>query len=401
MAKHPRRRSKKSLQNQLKHTVQGLFQLVLIGGVVLIVSERLGVIDVDWRQIYQQSERFVKEQLYKFYRPPRPAVEPVSGDWYRLYFTTPRYPDIPAKRVNIIEQGLIEVINSAQQRLDMAIYGLNLARVAEAIRTAHERGVQVRIVTDSERLKEQKSLQWLQRQQIPLVEDHRSAIMHNKFVVVDQHAVWTGSWNFTVNGTFRNNNHAIYIESTKLAENYTNEFEEMFIHRAFGPSSPSNTLYPRIQLGDNTLIETCFGPEDACAEQLTQHLHQAQRDIKFMVFSFAHDALGQAMLTRARAGVTVTGIFETNGSETRHSEYGRLKRQRLDVVQDGNPYLLHHKIMILDEQTVVLGSFNFSHNADRSNDENLLIIHNTELAAQFLAEFERLATEARHRHDRF
>jgi hypothetical protein len=40
--------------------------------------------------------------------------------------------------------------------------------------------------------------------------------------------VWIASWNLTEDGTYRNNNNAVLIASTALAENYTAEFEEMF-----------------------------------------------------------------------------------------------------------------------------------------------------------------------------
>jgi phosphatidylserine/phosphatidylglycerophosphate/cardiolipin synthase-like enzyme len=90
----------------------------------------------------------------------------------------------------------------------------------------------------------------------------------------------------------------------------------------------------------------------------------------------------------------VQGVFETRGSETDFSQLKRLKRQKLDVWQDGNPYTLHHKVFIIDDKTVVLGSFNFSANADESNDENMLVIHNPALAVQFLAEFNRIYQQA-------
>jgi phosphatidylserine/phosphatidylglycerophosphate/cardiolipin synthase-like enzyme len=217
--------------------------------------------------------------------------------------------------------------------------------------------------------------------------------MHNKFVVVDNQAVWTGSWNFTPNDTYRNNNHGIYIQSSDMAQNYAAEFEEMFSDHAFGPTSPANTPNPQIMIGD-TLIETCFAPEDHCAEKLIEAIDKAQQKIRFMTFSFTHDGIGQAIRDKAKAGVEVKGVFETRGSETEASEYGPMKKQGLDVWQDGNPYTLHHKVVIIDNKTVASGSFNFSANATESNDENLIIIHNPEIAQQFLAEFERLYAQA-------
>jgi len=217
--------------------------------------------------------------------------------------------------------------------------------------------------------------------------------MHNKFVVVDNQAVWTGSWNFTPNGTYRNNNHSIFINSPELAQNYSTEFAEMFVDHAFGPTSPANTPNPQVIIGD-TLIQTCFAPEDDCAVQLAQLLSQAQQSIRFMAFSFTNETLGQPIRDRAKDGVLVQGVFETRGSDTEFSEFGRMRKDKLDVWQDGNPYTLHHKVFIIDDETVVLGSYNFSANADQANDENLLVIHNADIAKEFIAEFNRAYNQA-------
>jgi len=70
---------------------------------------------------------------------------------------------------------------------------------------------------------------------------------------------------------------------------------------------------------------------------------------------------------------------------------GGLKEQ---VRQDGNRYNLHSKVFIIDHQVVVMGSYNFSNNAENSNDENILIIRNAEIAAAYFAEWERVWAEA-------
>lgn len=370
-------------------TVGGLILLLLfVCG--LAIGDYTGLVDVNWKAI------LAGENLEEAIATPRPTpvvVQPVSGEWYRLYFTSPQYPDTPETRVNTLPAGLIEVINSARRSLDIAIYELNLDDIGDAILAARDRGVQVRLVTDTDELEELETLIRLEAAGIPIAADDRSALMHHKFVVVDGQAVWTGSWNFTGNDSFRNNNNTLYIQSPELAQNYIIEFEEMFTDRAFGPTSPANTLLPQLQIGD-TLIETCFAPEDNCAELLIALVNQAQESIRFMAFSFTHVELGQAITDRSKAGVLVQGVFETRGSETEFSEYVQMKQNNLDVWQDGNPYTLHHKVFIVDDKIVVTGSFNFSANATKSNDENLLIIHSPEIAGAYLAEFERVYRQA-------
>jgi len=69
--------------------------------------------------------------------------------------------------------------------------------------------------------------------------------------------------------------------------------------------------------------------------------------------------------------------------------------QDIDVYLDANKNTMHHKVFIIDNSTVITGSFNPSKNGDERNDENMLVIKDREIAALFLDEFERVIDEAR------
>ena len=320
------------------------------------------------------------------------ATAPAASTWYRVYFTTPQYPDDPRDHHGGLDERLVEFLARAQQSIDMAIYDLSLENVADALLAAKDRGILVRIVTDSDNAGN-KAIVRLKRASIPVVEDRRAAIMHNKFVVVDGLRVWTGSWNFTENDTYRYNNNAVEIESPALARNYRAKFEQMFKEKEFGPGRPP-TPASRLTIGGVT-VENYFSPEDKVARRIIARLQQAQQSILFMAFSFTDDDIGQTVRERAKAGVEVRGVFETTGSETRYSEYGPMRKVGLDVRQDGNPFLMHHKVFIVDRRTVIFGSFNFSKNADEDNDENLLIVDDPTLAEAFYTEFRRVYLNAR------
>jgi phosphatidylserine/phosphatidylglycerophosphate/cardiolipin synthase-like enzyme len=90
----------------------------------------------------------------------------------------------------------------------------------------------------------------------------------------------------------------------------------------------------------------------------------------------------------------VEGIFERVGSETQFAELRPMLCAGIPVRQDGNRFVLHHKVFIIDNTTVLAGSFNFSANATSSNDENLIFIQDPALAAEYTAEFERRWAEA-------
>jgi phosphatidylserine/phosphatidylglycerophosphate/cardiolipin synthase-like enzyme len=334
--------------------------------------------------------------------PPVPVGRSLSpsatGVWYELAFTAPAIPDRPSDRRGGIEERLIALMDRAQRTLDVAAYELDLENVADAMARAARRGVRVRLVTDTDTLEsreraEQAVFATLRAANIPVVPDGRRDIMHNKFTIVDGEWVQTGSWNYTVNDTYRNNNNQIIIQSRELATNYTAEFEKMFTARQFGGAKPPGVPSPTLSIA-GARVENYFSPEDRPGAHIIRWISGARQRIRFLAFSFTHDGIGDAMLDRARSGVQVAGVFETTGSDTRFSEYNRFKSAGLDVLLDGNPRNLHHKVIIIDDRVTVFGSFNFSSNADRSNDENLLIVEDPGLAAAFEAEYQRVRAVA-------
>lgn len=287
-----------------------------------------------------------------------------------------------------LDQRFCTFLDATTQAVDLASFDIDLPCVKTSLTALHQRGVKVRIVTDSDHIT--PVITALKKVGIPVVEDHRSAFMHNKFAVRDARTVWTGSFNFTENDARKNHNNAQMIHSQPLADNYTQEFEEMFSAQAFGPTSPANTPHPQVTVGE-TLIENYFSPEDDLPPKLRALLEKAEQDIHFLAFSFTDEELGKVLIAKAKAGVKVAGVFEKTGASSASSQYGRLKKAQLDVKRDGNNRLLHHKVLIIDGKIVATGSYNFSRNAARSNDENMLFIHSPEVAAQYLAEYERIA----------
>jgi phosphatidylserine/phosphatidylglycerophosphate/cardiolipin synthase-like enzyme len=80
------------------------------------------------------------------------AALTASGAWYTIYFTDPKYPDRPADRHGGIDEHFVEFLDGAQRSLDVAIYDFDLDNAADALVRAKGRGVQVRMVMDSDTL---------------------------------------------------------------------------------------------------------------------------------------------------------------------------------------------------------------------------------------------------------
>jgi len=314
-------------------------------------------------------------------------------DYWGVYFSDPAKLSSQGYRRGP-DRLLSAAIYQARLSVDVAAYDLNLWSLRDALIAAHLRGVRVRTVCDSDNL-DREEIQDLAAAGIPVLGDRRAGLMHHKFVVIDRLEVWTGSMNFTLKDAYHNNNNLLRLRSVRLAEDFTAEFEEMFVQDRFGPGSPAETPHPLVQV-DDTLVEVFFSPEDGIGERLIELVNSAQESIFFLAYSFTNDSLGAAMLERAGAGLTVSGVFETSQADaSQGSEFERMIAEGLQVYLDGNPDRMHHKVIVIDRQVVVIGSYNFTDNAEEVNDENILVLHSPQIAAQFLAEIERMLDQAR------
>lgn len=319
---------------------------------------------------------------------PLPAGYGAHGSWIDIYFTDPESP-LASQETGGPDGPLAESIDAARLTVDVAVYSLSLSSIRDALIHAHERGVQVRVVMESDNM-DRSAPQALVDAGIPVLGDRRQGLMHDKFVVIDRSEVWLGSMNFTYSGTYDDNNNLILMRSTKMAENYTKEFEEMFLDDKFGEDTVAETPNPEFNI-DGTQIETYFSPDDGVANRLYEVLTEATESIYFLAFSFTTDELGEAIRTQAENGLDVAGVMEEEQVKSNiGTEYDLFKQAGLNVFVDGNEGQMHHKTMIIDDRIVITGSYNFSRSAETRNDENLVIIYNQPIADFFTQEFQRI-----------
>ncbi len=321
-----------------------------------------------------------------------PAGYGTRGPWFELYFTNPSSP-LASQRTGGADGPLAEAMDAARLSVDLAIYSLSLNSIRDALLRAHDRGVRVRVVMESDNL-DRVDPQRLIEAGIPILGDRREGLMHNKFVVIDNSEVWMGSMNLTDSGAYQDNNEIIRIRSVKMAENYTKEFEEMFVDDKFGPDLVSQTPNPRVTI-DGTPIDVYFSPDDNVQANFLDLVNNARDSIHFMAFSFTADPIGQAVRTRAQDDLIVSGVMDSEQINSNiGTEFDPFKQAGLDVLRDGNDGQMHHKTMIIDESIVIFGSYNFSTSAETKNDENLLVIYNKDIATKFMEQFQRVYTQA-------
>ncbi|AFY73348.1 hypothetical protein Syn7502_01249 [Synechococcus sp. PCC 7502] len=374
-----------------------------------------------------------------------------------------------------IEQLIIDNINAAKSTIDMAVQELRLPKIVEALSDRQKAGVKVRLVientynrgysefTEAEREKfnereKGKYADFLafadlnkdgklsqdeinQRDTIPMLKNAKiryiddtadgstgSGLMHHKFFVVDQKAVFTTSANFTmsdVHGDFiaplttGNKNNALRIEDPEVARLFTEEFELMWNDKLFGSKKPHRPVRS-LMVGD-TQVEVKFSPDKSDIEWeetsnglIGKSLSKSQKSANMALFVFAEPKLGNLLEEVHDHNVEVKVLIDPGFAYRDYSAaldmWGYVSTQDC---RDGNarPWakpidtvgvpnlvkgdLLHHKFGVVDSNVVITGSHNWSNTANRTNDETLMVIHTPIVGAHYQREFDRLFDDAR------
>ena len=299
-----------------------------------------------------------------------------------VYFTDP-YGETGSQP----DREVVAAIDAAQNSIQVAMYNFTLDNVTDALLRARQRGVNVQVVLDSNTMQSVQARRLVDAG-IAVVGDDRQESMHNKFLVIDEQQVWTGSLNMTYGGTYNDHNNIVRLFDTRINQNYTTEFLEMYEGGFFGADSPSNTPFPSI-VHEDTILEVYFSPDDGVMAQIVPLVQGAQESIDILAFSLTSDDLANALLLKSGQGVNVRAVFDAEQVDSNTGgKYRVLQDAGLDVRRDTLEGLMHHKVIVVDNQVVLFGSYNFSNNAEHKNDENVVIVYDAHLAGEFTQEFE-------------
>jgi phosphatidylserine/phosphatidylglycerophosphate/cardiolipin synthase-like enzyme len=155
-----------------------------------------------------------------------------------------------------------------------------------------------------------------------------------------------------------------------------------------------NATIAGLSKGEPSILAVRLSPRGGCAAQVTYWLGRANSSVHILIYSFTLDSIGDAVLAAHQRGIEIKVVFEKQ-QVSQYSEYFRLAAAGVQVRNDTNPDLMHHKVAIIDGYIVLIGSFNWSASAEDGNNENLLVIRSAELAATLEREFQRIWTTGR------
>ena len=140
----------------------------------------------------------------------------------------------------------------------------------------------------------------------------------------------------------------------------------------------------------DVISETCFSRTSRCDTILASLIDRAVERVHVAVYSFTSDLLAEALMRARDRGVEVLVVVEEDQASVQGAEYLRLLNAGVNIRLDSNPYLMHHKFMVVDRDVVVTGSYNWSVSAEDRNDENFVVIISEHVNRLFEEEFQRL-----------
>lgn len=337
---------------------------------------------------------------------------------------------------------LLAMINNARESIDFAIYGIGgQDEIFMALVEAQKRGVKVQGVTDVDmnyqniyadtfRLisllktvvvdfeSTQKTEEVVRKkfyknginvpymQQISFDVDNniidrsyigkygirvQKGIMHNKFFIIDNQYVWTGSTNVSSGCMTYNSNVSVAVKSKEIAELYANEFNQMYFQGKFHQAKSPTKDNENILINNKTKISVYFSPKSQVFNRAIIPLIQnAKTSIDVPMFFLTHRGTIQALLDAHNRGVKIRIILDAVGAKRAYSKHDILREAGIPVKVENWGGKMHMKSMIVDNKTIVVASTNWTSTASRTNDENLLVISDDKLAQEFTNEFNRL-----------
>lgn len=135
-------------------------------------------------------------------------------------------------------------------------------------------------------------------------------------------------------------------------------------------------------------MEVFFSPKGGCTEAIVKEIGGATKSVYVQAYGFTNAAIAKAVVEARKRGLAVEVILDKSNTHANYSEADFFLHEGVATLIDAAHAIAHNKVMIIDGATVITGSFNFTKAAEERNAENLLIVHDAELAKKYLKNYE-------------
>lgn len=315
----------------------------------------------------------------------------VYSNYINLYFSPSREGE---KQIDIALKEFVDSSNLGDT-IYICAYQIDHSTIASSIDEAVRRGVKVYGIFD-----ENTSLD-IFKSNFERKKISSGKIMHNKFIILKSSKVWSGSYNFTVAATYKQDNFAVEIFSKELAEIY----EKAFLYIWGENISLEDFNGKKVSLPDNTKITVYFNPfqsnpplKDKVLD-LLYDIHLEIPKVSSIYFAYTFFTLSEFVEIFKKMKnqmVVIEGVLDDE--EENFYSYQALRNTEINVEFDKNltvygEGVMHNKFCILNIQQqdpfVICGSANLTYSGlmPEGNYENLMVIESKRICERFYKEF--------------
>ena len=138
------------------------------------------------------------------------------------------------------------------------------------------------------------------------------------------------------------------------------------------------------------ICECHFFPNASNEEKVVSMLRTCKKTLDIAIFSLTLDSIAEAILEAYQRGIKVRMIADDECAKNKGSNVKLIASVGVPCKTDNAIYHMHHKFAVLDESVVIMGSFNWTGQAVKYNQENIFFYEDKNIASQYAQEFERL-----------
>jgi phosphatidylserine/phosphatidylglycerophosphate/cardiolipin synthase-like enzyme len=145
--------------------------------------------------------------------------------------------------------------------------------------------------------------------------------------------------------------------------------------------SASNVQAVDIILPEKTAAQVYFSPDGGCTNAILKAISLGRSEILIQAYSFLSPAIAQALIAAHGRGVKVGLILDKSERQEGLTPPAEMANAGIAVYLDGVHAIANNRIIIIDQKTIITGSFNFNKASEEMNAENMLVLH-SEAAAK-------------------
>jgi phosphatidylserine/phosphatidylglycerophosphate/cardiolipin synthase-like enzyme len=140
--------------------------------------------------------------------------------------------------------------------------------------------------------------------------------------------------------------------------------------------------------GTTEEVEVYFSPKGNCQQEIIDELEKANNTVNIAMYTLTSKKIAKTLENLKGRGIIIRIYLDEGMKKAKYSIADEMQTAGIAVKFENGAGLMHNKFAVIDNKTVITGSFNWTKNAEEKNDENLLVFHNEEIAKLYDDKFE-------------